>query len=106
MTIDEKLTLTKQLLDDTSLADEKINAYLQIAEREILNIAYPFDNTVTVVPTRYDTLQCEIAVYLINKIGAEGEVQHTENNTSRTYESSGVPKSLLRRITPRAGVIS
>ena len=36
--------------------------------------------------------------------GAEGEKSHSENGISRTYENAELPDSLLREITPIAGV--
>jgi hypothetical protein len=66
---------------------------------------YPYDSTVTEVPNRYETKQVEIAVYLYNKRGAEGQTAHNENGINRTYESADVPESLMRGITPFVGVI-
>ena len=48
--------------------------------------------------------QVEIAVYLMNKRGAEGESAHSENGVSRTYENGDVPASMLRGIVPMVGV--
>ena len=52
-----------------------------------------------------ETKQVEIAVYLYNKRGAEGQIVHNENGINRTYESADVPESLMRGITPYVGVI-
>ena len=49
--------------------------------------------------------QIEIAVYLYNKQGAEGQTAHSENGISRTYESADVPESMLRGIAPFVGGI-
>ena len=57
------------------------------------------------VPIQYDTTQVEIAAYLLNKRGAEGETAHSENGVSRSYEDGDIPPTLLRRITPMAGVL-
>lgn len=54
---------------------------------------------------KYDAVHVEIAAYMINKRGAEGEVSHSENGVSRTYEDGDIPPSLLRAITPVAGVL-
>ena len=37
--------------------------------------------------------------YLYNRIGSEGEMQHNENNTSRTYASASVPIDFFKGIT-------
>ncbi len=72
----------------------------------MLNRAYPFDSTITTVPAKYERIQLDIACYLVNKRGAEGELTHTEVGQQRQYETGGIPSSLLRGITPKCGVIS
>ena len=89
--------------DDFS--DDMLLAYLTIAGRKIIDRAYPYDGEVTVVPKRYEILQCEIAVYLLNKRGAEGETSHSENGISRSYENADVPESMLSVIVPFVGGI-
>jgi hypothetical protein len=85
--------------------DEVLSTYLVVAGKKIIARAYPYDDTVTEVPDKYDTLQCEIAAYLLNKRGAEGQTQHTENGISRQYENADVPSSMLKVVTPHCGVI-
>ena len=109
MTEVEKLALCRAMIDQPANADgwgdEVLKSYLSIAGQKILNRAYPYDDTVTVVPRRYDYLQCEIAAYLLNKRGAEGETAHSENGISRTYENADVPESMLKDVIPHCGVI-
>jgi len=50
-------------------------------------------------------LQLEIATYLLNKRGAEGQTAHSENGISRSYESADVPSSMLNQIVPHCGII-
>jgi hypothetical protein len=85
--------------------EEVLLAYLNIAGRKIINRACPYGTDETEVPIRYDFLQCEIAAYLLNKRGAEGQTGHSENGISRSYESADVPESLLGAITPMVGVL-
>lgn len=110
MTDAEKLTALKAILgnseSDEPVSDEVLSAYIKQAEYEVLNRAYPFDSTITVVPERYERIQLDIATYLVNKRGAEGELTHTEIGQQRQYETGGIPSSLLRGITPKCGVIS
>ena len=91
--------------DNENWTDELLLAYLTIAGRKIIDRAYPYDDTIETVPTRYEILQCEIAAYLLNKRGAEGETSHSENGISRTYENADVPESLLGVVIPNVGVI-
>ena len=82
-----------------------LSTYLMLAKEAILSRAYPFRTDVTEVPAKYEGLQLEIAAYLIDKRGAEGEVTHTENGVTRQYENGDIPPTLLRRIIPEAGVL-
>ena len=104
MTQVEKLKLLKAMVGESD-TDGVLLAYLDIAGGKILNRAYPYGTDETEVPTRYDFLQCEIAAYLLNKRGAEGQTSHSENGISRSYESADVPDSMLGAVTPMVGVI-
>jgi len=104
MTEDEKLTALRAMIGGSD-TDDVLSTYLLIAGKKIIARAYPFDNTVTDVPTEYETLQLEIAAYLLNKRGAEGQTSHSENGISRSYENADVPSSMLKAITPNCGVM-
>ena len=109
MTNMEKLALCRAMVEQPEEAegwsDEILTQYLTIAGQKILNRAYPYDDTVEEVPRRYGVIQCEIAAYLLNKRGAEGEVSHSENGISRTYENADVPESMLRDVIPHCGLV-
>lgn len=104
--LEDKLAITAQLTGKDAQGDfAELRAYLIIAKQEILERCYPFGYECdTEVPSRYEILQCKIAAYLINKEGADGQTSHSENGVSRSYESGGVPESLLGQITPRGAV--
>ena len=104
MTQAEKLKLLKAMVGESD-SEEVLLAYLNIAGSKIINRAYPFGTDEPEVPTRYDFLQCEIAAYLLNKRGAEGQTGHSENGISRSYESADVPESMLGAVTPCVGVL-
>ena len=105
----EKLILLRAMVgnqsDDTDWGDDVLLTYLTIAGHKIINRAYPYDDTVTEVPRRYEVLQCEIAAYLLNKRGAEGETSHSENGISRSYENADIPESMIGIVVPHVGVI-
>ena len=103
MTEDEKLIILKAMVGDSD-SDEVLSTYLKLAGRKIIARAYPYDPDVTDVPAQYDTLQCEIAAYMLNKRGAEGQTSHTENGITRQYENADVPSSMLKAVTPHCGV--
>lgn len=94
----KKLSLLQSMTDEKNV--ETLSAYLCLAADAILKRRYPFRDDVKDVPERYAYKQIEIAAYLLNKRGAEGQLSHSENGISRTYESAGVPESMLKDIMP------
>ena len=99
----EKLIMLRVMVgnnDSLEWSDDVLLTYLTIAGQKIINRAYPFTDEVETVPKRYGYLQCEIAAYLLNKRGAEGETSHSENGVSRSYESADVPESLMSQVIP------
>lgn len=104
MTNAEKLAKLRQMLDPTdTISDDVANAYLEAAERAVINIAFPFGDGTEAMPEKYEYEQIEIAVYMINKRGAEGENLHIEAGTHRSFEVGDIPTSLKSRITAHAG---
>ena len=109
MTDEEKLTMLKSMTEETD--NDVLSTYLTLAKGVVLSRAYPYSEEDTVpakydtVPAKYDTVHVEIAAYMLNKRGAEGETAHSENGVSRSYEDGDIPPTLLRRILPMAGVI-
>lgn len=105
MTEEEKLTMVKALIgEDESATDALIKAYLNIAKGKMLKRLYPFDSSKTDIPEQYATDQCELAVRLFLKRGAEGEIAHNENSINRTYGSVD-EEDILSRLTPFAKVV-
>jgi len=99
------MTRTEMLAQLATFTEESnenvLSAYLDIAGAKILERCYPYrhDEELT-VPSKYQFTQIEIAAYLINKRGAEGETAHNENGISRSYESASVPASMLKNVLP------
>lgn len=104
MTQEEKLTALKSMVGNSD-PDEVLSTYLDFAGSKILAKAYPYQNDVTKVPVQYAHLQVEIAAYMLNKRGAEGQTSHTENGVSRSYENGDIPSSMLKAVIPYCGVI-
>lgn len=104
MTDEEKLATLRKMLDDgDTVSDDTANTYLAAAEKAVINIAFPYGDGTEVMPEKYEYEQIEIAAYMLNKRGAEGETAHTEGGTSRTFETGDIPISLRARITAYAG---
>jgi len=63
------------------------------------------DEQKTVILADYDSEILEIATYLYNRKGSEGEKSHNENGINRGYDSAGIPSSFLDGIVSICGVI-
>jgi hypothetical protein len=102
MTNAEMIELVKAMSGES--ADAVVSAFLTMSGDAIINRAFPFateeERESLTVPTRYQNLQCEIAVYILNKRGAEGETLHNENGINRSYENGGIPDSMLKQVVP------
>ena len=107
MTKERMIDMLHSMMEDDDTNDGVLNTYLEIAAQKILNRMYPYktDYSDMEVPDRYAMIQLNIAVYLLNKRGAEGEIQHIENGIHRNYGSSDVPDGLLKDIVPYCKVI-
>lgn len=122
MEILERLQL--RLTDNGVVPDNNVLMdCIETAKNAILSRRFPFgdyptrevtiqenghDVTVeeTYVEDRYLDLQFRIALDLYNKIGAEGEIIHSANGISRTYESPWISRQLLLEVTPKYGAIT
>lgn len=104
MDFEEKKRSLKILLNDDSIDDAILSLYLKLAGDKIISILFPYGDG-NELPSKYDFIQIELALYFINKRGAEGQISHSENGISRTYENADIPTSILNRITPYCGVI-
>lgn len=77
---------------------------MESAKSAIMARRYPYGSWPEELESRYLDLQFRIAMDLYNKIGAEGEISHSENGISRSFESSWISKQLLAEVTPYVGV--
>lgn len=98
MTSNEKIAMLKTMQEEQD--EGVLSTYLYLAGRKIILRAFGNGVEVTEVPAVYDSVQLEIAVYMLNKRGADYEQSHGENGVSRVWGESDVPESLLACITP------
>lgn len=110
MTTETKVTLLKSMLDeDNEDSTDVLEAYLELAGHKILNRMYQFatpeEYKSLEVPDKYAMIQVQIGAYLLNRRGAEGEIQHIENGIHRNYGSADVPDQMLKDITPFCRVV-
>lgn len=100
----ERLKIQLEIEDDDQ--DILLRELLESAKFAILSRRYPFGNFPVsdtgepILEQRYYDLQVRIAVYLYNKMGAEGQIAHSENGVSRSYEAGDIPESLLNQVVP------
>ena len=101
MSIEQRIDLLKGIVGGEE-SEFTLTAYLQLAGQAILNKAYPYfsPNNPTDVPEKYQMLQIEIAAFMLNKRGAEGEIQHIENGVHRNYGNADIPDQMLNGIVP------
>lgn len=104
MTTEKKITMLRAMMDGDEEDSGVLEVFLELAKQKILNRMYQFDTDEEYegldVPDKYAMTQLNIAVYMLNKRGAEGEIQHIENGIHRNYGSSDVPDALLKDIVP------
>lgn len=107
MTDSVKIEWVKGLLqNDPQATDDLVSGYLSMAESRILNAMDPLGvlGSECALPEKYDNIQCELAARYFSRRGGLGEISHSENGISRTYESS-TDKDLLSFVTPYAKVM-
>lgn len=113
------MTLLERLQKRTDEPDEAVlEDMLESAKSIILGLRFPYGDwptifvegergkpeEVTVVEPRYLDLQIRIAEDMYNRIGASGQLSHSENGISRSWGSEWVSEELLQEITPYVGV--
>lgn len=102
MTMEKKVDMLQRMMPGDNMDQGILEVYLELAGQKILNRMYPFKDNYDglEVPDRYVAVQLKIANYMINKIGAEGQIQHIENGIHRNYGSADIPDGMLEEIVP------
>lgn len=104
MTSAEKRTALATTLAPDTDTDEVLDGVLSDAEALVLNRMYPFGYPDgTVVPSRYERIQIQLAAELYSKRGAEGQTSHSENGISRNWPEKS---ALLNRVLPHVGSVT
>ena len=99
----EMQTLLGVMVDEKDAAI--LSAYLTLAKEKVMGRLYPYGVPESAsVPSSFEVKILEIAAFMINKRGAEGEIQHSENGILRSYQIGDVPDELLRDIIPYASI--
>ena len=104
MTDAEKIVMVKTLVEsDSEATDEVVTVYLNLAFNAMLERLYPYDSSKDEIPSRYDTIQCELAARYFLRRGGQGEINHEENGVNRQYATVD-DEDILKRLTPFAKV--
>lgn len=89
--------------------DELIDALVADARDLILTRRHPFsaDPLAEEWEPRYDRLACDVAAFMWEKMGAEGQTASRENGIYRAWhkDDAYVPAGLLCRVVPIAAVV-
>lgn len=106
MTDEVKIEKLKVLISPDTASDKLLMDLLEQSEGIILNRRYPFGapEGATLSPM-HEQIQLRVAVDLFSKMGAEGQLSHSENGITRSWEAGDVSPSLLRTIVPVCGSV-
>lgn len=102
MTKADKIAMVKTLVEsDAEATDEVVTVYLNLACNAMLERLFPYnpDKEEEDIPSRYDTIQCELAARYFLRRGGQGEISHEENGVNRTYGTID-DEDILKRLTP------
>lgn len=106
MTNQEKIAMVQTLVEsDADATDAVVAVYLSLACNAMLERLFPYDpdKAATDIPSRYDTIQCELAARYFLRRGGQAELNHEENGINRSYASVD-DDDVLKRLTPYAKV--
>ena len=115
MTDAQKLTTVQTLIEDGSgymPSDETLNAYINLAQNEILAWMYHLvggvpDDVVT-VPSRYEGIQIYAVVVGWTHAGAEGQGSSIENGVHRNFNYTDMLDYIHNNVLPyvRVGAVT
>ena len=102
MTTVRKVDMLRRMMDGEETDTGILELYLELAGQKILNRMYPYRQSYDglSVPDRYVSVQLRIANYMLNKRGAEGQIQHIENGIHRNYGAADIPDGMLQEVVP------
>lgn len=104
----DKLAELRRMLEPATEDDAVLLSYLDQAKEMIVTRMFPYATEEEIeyatVPKRFEYKQVRIALYLLNKRGAEGETLHNENGISRRYRNGDLPDEMLADVLPCVGI--
>lgn len=104
MTEQEQIAYISAHVNDSSVTETIIKAYIADAEDAVMKRLFPFSRCPACrVPANLHITVCKLAVRYILRRGGEGELSHSENGVSRSYGSVD-DSDILGTIVPFAKV--
>lgn len=101
MTVLERLKVRIPEEPDDGILEEM----LESAKSVIMGRRFPYGDWPDELERRYVDLQLRVAEDMYNRIGASGQLTHSENGVSRSWGSEWVSEQLLSEIVPLVGVV-
>ena len=109
MTESQKLTYIKTMVGISGTAEDSlINAYLALANQEILNWKYSLigiPTGKTAVDAEDEVVQIHAVIAGYNIRGAENQTSHNENQIYRTFDANDMVDYIRNKIIPYAKVV-
>ncbi len=107
MTDAEKLEMLRKLADENA-DTEVLTLLIKLAGDKIKEKLYPLNTQRDsyTVPSLYDSLQVQIALYLYQRGGTYGLMSHTEQGVTDTFASADIPHEFWTGVVPYASVPS
>lgn len=85
--------------------DGILEEMLESAKNIIMGLRFPYGEWPDELEKRYLDLQIRMAEDMYNRIGASGQLSHSENGISRSWGAEWVSDQLLREVVPLVGVV-
>lgn len=101
-----QLERLKARLEGEDYSDSLLGELLESSKDMIFSLRYPFrEEWPDALSPKDYTNQIDIAVAMCNKLGAEGQVGHSENGINRSWSTDDIPKEIINRFVAEAGVL-
>lgn len=101
----DQIDVLKARLDGDGYSNEYLLAVLDSARCIIMERRYPFQVWPSELEPQFLDTQIRVALELIGRTGAEGQVAHSENGIGRSFSGADVSPEVLSGVVPKAGVL-
>lgn len=102
--MEQRMRLSRRLPGE-NVPEALMADLLESAKSIIMERRYPYEEWPDELEPRYLDTQIRIAVELYSRMGAEGQVWHSENGINRSWSGADVSPDILESITPKVKVL-